>query len=443
MKKKFSIFAAMIMLLSIMLTACGGSSSSGEAGGSGSSGGEGSESASGGDKVKLEIFSWWTAGGEADALKALLKGFEEKYPNINAVNAAVAGGAGSNAKAVLATRMQGGDPPATFQVHGGAELFTWVDAGKMASLDKLYEENGWNGVFPQKIIDMNSKNDHVWAVPMDIHRGNVIFYNKKVFEENGVKPPKTFEEFFAAAEKLKANGVTPLALGDKNIWPATMLFENTLLGKLGPEKYAKLWTGEVPFDSSAVKESAKIFKKMLGYINENHASLAWQDAAQLVIDGKAAMTVMGDWAEGYFVAKGWKPKEDFGWIETPGTQKSFMVINDSFGLPKGVENPDAVKKFLSYLGTKEAQVTFNKIKGSIPARTDVDKSKFNVYSKSTIEDFQAAKKNSSLALSLAHGSAASPGFLTKVNNAVNIFVTQQNVDQFIGQLKQASSLLKK
>ncbi|HEX7066380.1 MAG TPA: extracellular solute-binding protein [Bacillales bacterium] len=441
MKKKFSIFAALIMALSMILAACSNSGGSGNSGASGED--DNSGNTVGGDKVKLEIFSWWTAGGEADALKALLKGFEEKYPNINAVNAAVAGGAGSNAKAVLATRMQGGDPPATFQVHGGAELFTWVDAGKMATLDKLYEKNGWNGVFPQKIIDMNSKNNHVWAVPLDIHRGNVIFYNKKVFEENGVQPPKTFEEFFAAAEKLKANGVTPLALGDKNIWPATMLFENTLLAKLGPEKYAELWTGEVPFDDPAVKESADIFKKMLGYINENHASLAWQDAAQLVIDGKAAMTVMGDWAEGYFVAKGWEPKKDFGWIETPGTQQSFMVINDSFGLPKGVENPDAVKKFLSYLGTKEAQVTFNKIKGSIPARTDVDKSKFNVYSKSTIEDFQAAKENSSLALSLAHGSAASPGFLTKVNNAVNVFVTQQNVDQFISKLKQASSLLGK
>ncbi|HEU5139233.1 MAG TPA: extracellular solute-binding protein [Bacillales bacterium] len=443
MKKQFRVFAAMIMALSLILAACGNSGDSGNSESSGEGEGNGSGNASGGDKVKLEIFSWWTAGGEADALKALLKGFEEKYPNINAVNAAVAGGAGSNAKAVLATRMQGGDPPATFQVHGGAELFTWVDAGKMAPLDKLYEENGWNGVFPPKIVDMNSKNDHVWAVPLDIHRGNVIFYNKKVFEENGVQPPKTFEEFFAAAEKLKAKGVTPLALGDKNIWPATMLFENTLLGKLGAEKYAKLWTGELPFDDPAVKESANIFKKMLGYINENHASLAWQDAAQLVIDGKAAMTVMGDWAEGYFVAKGWKPKEDFGWIETPGTENAFMVINDSFGLPKGVENPDAVKKFLSYLGTKEAQVTFNKIKGSIPARTDVDKSKFNVYSQSTIEDFQAAKESSSLALSLAHGSAASPGFLTKVNNAVNVFVTQQNVDQFISKLKSASSLLKK
>lgn len=94
------------------------------------------------------------------------------------------------------------------------------------------------------------------------------------------------------------------------------------------------------------------------------------------------------------------------------------------------------------MGSKEAQITFNKIKGSIPARTDVDMSSFNVYSQSAMKDFKKAGDNGGLALSLAHGSAAPPGFLTKANNAVNIFVTQKNVDQFINRLKQASGQLK-
>ncbi|HET7615472.1 MAG TPA: extracellular solute-binding protein [Bacillales bacterium] len=439
MKKKFGLIAALMLAFSLVLSAC-------SSGGSGDSGdGSGSASSDGGDKsgnVKLEIFSWWTAGGEADALKALLKGFKEKYPDIKVVNAAVAGGAGSNAKAVLSTRMQGGDPPSTFQVHGGAELFQWVNAGKMSPLDKLYEKNDWKGKFPQKVIDMNSQNDHVWGVPMDIHRGNVIFYNKEIFDKYGIQPPKTFDDFFAVAEKLKAKGVTPLALGDKNVWPATMLFENILLGTLGPDKYAKLWTGDLPFDSDGVRQAAETFKKMLGYTNSGHSSLAWQDATQLVIDGKAAMNVMGDWAEGYFVSKGWEPKKDFGWIETPGTTDAFMIINDSFGLPKGVSNPDAVKKFLSYLGTPEAQAAFNKVKGSIPANTESDMSQFNVYSQSTMKDFKAADDKGTLALSLAHGSAASPGFLNQVNTAVNMFVTQKNVDTFIKSLTSASSQLK-
>jgi glucose/mannose transport system substrate-binding protein len=430
MKKKFNVLVTVAVMLVMVLAAC----SSSQSGNFGGSSGGSSESTEG----KLEIFSWWTAGGEADGLKALIDQFNQKHPDIELVNAAVAGGAGSNAKAVLATRMQGGDPPSTFQVHGGAELMTWVKAGQMAPLNDLYKEKGWEGKFPEELIEMLSKGGDIYAVPVNIHRGNVFFYNKKVFEENGIKEPASFEEFFQAAEKLKAKGITPLALGDKNVWPATMLLENILLAKLGPEKYQKLWTGEVSFEDAAVKESAEIFKKMLGYINKGHSSLAWQDAAQLVADGEAAMTVMGDWAKGYFTSKNLKPKEDFGWFAAPGTDGMFMVINDSFGLPKGVENPDQVKKFLGVLGSAEGQVAFNKLKGSIPARTDLDPSKFDVYGQETMEDFASA----SLAPSLAHGSAASEGFLTKANQAVNIFVTQKNVDQLIKSLSSASAQLK-
>ncbi|TCP31756.1 carbohydrate ABC transporter substrate-binding protein (CUT1 family) [Scopulibacillus darangshiensis] len=424
MKKKWGIFAAILLTFSMILSAC-----------SSTSGGSSDKDKSG----KLEIFSWWTAGGEADGLKALIKVFEKKQPDLKVNNAAVAGGAGTNAKAVLATRMQGGDPPSTFQVHGGAELMAWVNSDKMQPLNDLYKKNGWDDKFPKELINMVSKDSKIYAIPVDIHRGNVLFYNKKIFEDNHLEAPKTFDDFFKVADKLKAKGITPLALGDKEIWPATMLFENILLGKLGPDKYKALWTGGEPFDSPEVKESAEIFKKMLGYINDDHSSRAWQDASQLVADGKAAMNVMGDWAAGYYTSLNLKPNKDYGWIETPESDGDFMVITDTFGLPKGVKNEGDVKKFLTVLGSVEGQDAFNPLKGSIPARTDADPSKYDDYSKDAMKDF----KSDALTPSLAHGSAAPESYLTKVNQAVNIFVTQKNVDQFIQSLKDASSELKK
>ncbi|MED4203591.1 ABC transporter substrate-binding protein [Neobacillus mesonae] len=426
MKKKLSIIGLLFILV-FSMAACNSKSSSGD-------------SKKGNEKTKLDIFSWWTGAGEEDGLKALIALFQEKYPDIPIENAAVAGGAGTNAKAVLASRMQGNDPPATFQVHGGAELNDgWVAAGKMEALNDLYDEQGWNDKFPKELIDMVSKDGKIYSVPVDIHRGNVLWYNKKVFTDNGVEPPATFDEFFKVADQLKSKGVTPLALGDKEPWTATMLFEDILLGVLGPDDYGKLWTGELAFDDAKVKESAEIFKKMLGYINEDHSSRNWQDASQLVSNGEAAMNVMGDWAKGYFVNDlKLKVNEDFGYITTPGTDGYFMIITDTFGLPKGVKNPDDVKKFLTLLGSVEGQDVFNPLKGSIPARVDADPSKYDQYGKDTIEDFKTAK----LAPSLAHGSAAPEGFVTKVNQAINIFVTQKDVDQFIGSLKQASAELK-
>lgn len=178
---------------------------------------------------------------------------------------------------------------------------------------------------------------------------------------------------------------------------------------------------------------------MLSYVNEDHASRNWQDATQLVANGEAAMNVMGDWAKGYLVNDLKQAvNEDFGYVPTPGTDGQFMVITDTFGLPTGVENPEGVKQFLSVLASVEGQDAFNPLKGSIPARIDADVEKYDQYGKDTIEDF----KEATLAPSLAHGSAASEGFLTKVNQNVNIFVTQQDVGQFTDSLVAAAAELK-
>ncbi|ETI70218.1 ABC transporter substrate-binding protein [Neobacillus vireti] len=427
MKKRWLSLVSLLLVFSFIISGCSSSTSTKDKD----------------DKkaAKLEIFSWWTGAGEEDGLKALIKLFKEKYPNVPVENAAVAGGAGTNAKAVLASRMQGNDPPATFQVHGGAELNAgWVAAGKMEPLNDLYEKEGWKDKFPQSLIDMVSKDGNIYSVPVNIHRGNVIWYNKKIFADNGLTPPKTFDEFFAVADKLKTKGITPLSLGDKEPWTATMLFEDILVGTIGTEKYIKLWSGDLPLNDPGVVEATKTFKKMLDYVNADHSSRNWQDASQMVGKGEAAMNVMGDWAKGYFVNDlKLKTNEDFGFITTPGTEGDFLVITDTFGLPKGVKNPDDVKKFLSVLGSVEGQDAFNPLKGSIPARIDADPAKYDEYGKQTIADFKDAK----LAPSLAHGSAAPEGFLTKVNQAINIFVTQKDVDQFIDSLVAASSDLKK
>ncbi|MFZ3577160.1 ABC transporter substrate-binding protein [Virgibacillus sp. DJP39] len=424
--KKLLGFLVLLSLV-FVIAACNDSETSG-----GDSDG-GGEEASG----KVEIFSWWTGAGEEDGLLALIDLFKEKNPDIEIENAAVAGGAGTNAKAVLATRMQGDDPPSTFQVHGGAELNEgWVAADKMEPLDDLYKENEWMDKFPEELIDLVSSDGHIWSVPVNIHRGNVMFYNMKVFEENGIEIPTTFDEFFEVADKLKAAGITPLALGDKESWTATQIFENVLLGVLGPDDYKKLFAGEISLDDAQVVEAAEKFKKFLGYVNEDHASRNWQDSAQLVANGEAAMINMGDWAKGYFVNDlNMETNKDFGYFAFPDTEGEFVVITDTFGLPKGIENPEEVKKFLTVLGSVEGQDAFNPLKGSIPARVDADLSKYDQYGKDTIEDF----KNARLVPSLAHGSAAAAGFLTKVNQAVNIFVTQGDVDNFIEALKNASS----
>src|ERR671922_2334068 len=123
----------------------------------------------------LEIFSWW-AGDEGPALKALIDRFSAKHPNIQVVNSTVTGGSGVNARAVLKTRMLGGDPPDSFQVHAGQELIgTWVVANRMEDLTSLFKSEGWLNAFPPGLVSLLSARGGIWSVPVNVHRSNVMW----------------------------------------------------------------------------------------------------------------------------------------------------------------------------------------------------------------------------------------------------------------------------
>lgn len=152
----------------------------------------------------LEIFSWWTGGGEEEGLLALFDLFNKYYPDIQIINAAVAGGAGTNAKAVLKTRMLGGNPPDSFQVHAGMELTdTYVIPGLMEPITWLLKETGAYDKFPKDLIEIVSYKGEVYSVPVNVHRANVVFYNKKIAKEIGMtKEPTTWPEFLTYLGEL-------------------------------------------------------------------------------------------------------------------------------------------------------------------------------------------------------------------------------------------------
>jgi glucose/mannose transport system substrate-binding protein len=272
-----------------------------------------------GDK-QLEVFSWWTSGGEAVALEALFKVYKDKNPGVEVLNAAVTGGGGSAALPVLQTRLAAGNPPDTWQVHPGHELFgQYVQAGYCVPVTLLYQSEGWDRVVPQGLLDQVSKGGEVYAVLVGVHRGNVLWYNKKVLKKHGIEVGDTlsFEQFFSAAQKLKAAGVVPLAMGDAGLWATAELFENTLLGVLGSQGWRELFGGQMMFDDPRVKQAARLYGRMLDYQNADHSALSWEQAVRRVIHGKAAFTAMGDWTYGELAKAGLKENQDFGGLVSP------------------------------------------------------------------------------------------------------------------------------
>ena len=122
-------------------------------------------------------------------------------------------------------------------------------------------------------------------MPVNIHRANVLWYNKTVFADNNLEPPTTFDEFFAVADTLKAAGITPLALGDKESLLPCSCWRRRCSATLGADAYNGLWTGETDWSGAEVTEALETFKQMLSYTNADHSSLTWDQANQLVIDG--------------------------------------------------------------------------------------------------------------------------------------------------------------
>jgi glucose/mannose transport system substrate-binding protein len=308
---------------------------------------------------QLEIFSWWTTGGEAAGLDELFKAFSDNYPDVEVVNAAVAGGAGSNAQAALQTRLGGGDPPDSWQSHPGKELFSrYVEPGYAVPLTSIWEEEGWGDAIPQGLIDQVTFDGELYLIPVGVHRGNVMFYNKKVMADNGIEVGDTMtaDQFFEAAETLKAAGIPAIAIGSKDPFAAPHLFENILLGHLGPESYVGLWDGSTPWDGEEVTGAIETFVRYLDYVNDDHSALTWDGANDLVLQGTAGFTSMGDWAYGDAVAK--DATADYGWVAHPGSDGSFVAVVDGFTLPDNVPHPNNATNWLRTVGSADAQAAF-------------------------------------------------------------------------------------
>jgi glucose/mannose transport system substrate-binding protein len=374
---------------------------------------------------QVEVFSWWTGGGEAAGLDAMIEVFKAKYTDIEFINATVAGGAGTNARAVLATRLQANNPPDSWQGHAGWELIgTYVAADQLEPVNFLYEQEGWLDVMPATLIPLMSKDGNIYSVPVNIHRANVMWYNPNILADNGIAVPTTLDEWFAAMDVLAETDIIPLALGEQ--WTVLHLFETILLASMDPEKYDGLWNGEFGWDAPEVKTALENFAKVLTYTNSDAASLSWQDAAQLVVDGDAAFNVMGDWAEGFFRELGKTPVTDYGWAPVPGTGGNFQFLSDSFVLPKNAPNREAAIAWLTVAGSKEGQDAFNPVKGSIPARSDGDRALYGVYLQSAMDDWASNR----VVGSLTHGVTANDSWKTEIDTSMALFLGDGNIDGF-------------
>ncbi|MGV2990160.1 ABC transporter substrate-binding protein [Vibrio sp. E150_011] len=377
---------------------------------------------------EVEVLHWWTSGGEEKSVQPLKEQLEEQGHTWK--DFAVAGGGGETAMTVLKTRAVSGNPPSAAQIKGH-DIQEWGSLGFLTNLDDVADEGKWDEKVPKIVTDIMKYDGEYVAVPVNIHRVNWLWANPEVLKQSGVEVPTTLDEFFVAAEKIKAAGYLPLANGIGS-WQDATMFEAIALNVLGTEGYIKAFVDlDLKMLSSDKMVEALIkFKKLRNYMDAGAQERSWNAATSMVANGEAAMQIMGDWAKGEFIAAGKVPGKDFICVPVPGTASQFSYNIDSFAFfdLKDSGDVDAQKALAAAILDKSFQETFNLKKGSLPARTDLDMSKFDQCSLDSMTSFRAAEKTGDLVPSVSQGMATTSYVQGAIFDVVTDFFNNPNAD---------------
>ncbi|GGM74706.1 sugar ABC transporter substrate-binding protein [Dactylosporangium sucinum] len=384
------------------------------------------EPAPGATDTRVEVFSWWAGPGEKEGLEALVADFRRQYPGVDFDNAAVAGGAGTVARSVLATRLQNDDPPDSYQIHAGQELAADIAAGYVEDLRYLYDQQGWRAKLPAGLVEAITFDGAIYSVPVNIHRSNLLWYRPETLAGLGLTPPATWAEFLAQADGLRSRNLTPLSIGP--LWTQKHLLENVLLGALGPDGYTGLWNGGTDWGGGQVQQALHLFTDVLTLTDAATAVGDWQAAVDHVVAGTAVYNLMGDWVDAYLRTKGLTFTTGYGAVASPGSSRVYNFLSDSFTLPKGAPHRPAAEKWLVTCGSVSGQDAFNPQKGSVPARTDADSSKYTGYLAAAMAEW--ADEGTRVVGSMTHGVVVDNTWSTEIDTALSQFTQDKDAARF-------------
>ncbi|MCF7644916.1 ABC transporter substrate-binding protein [Bacillus subtilis] len=367
----------------------------------------------------VEVLHWWTAGGEAAALEVLKKDLEKQ--GIGWTDMPVAGGSGVEAMTVLRARVTAGNAPTAVQMLG-YDALDWAKQGALGNLDEVANKEGWDKVIPAPLQAFAKYEGHWIGAPVNIHSTNWMWINKAALDKAGGKEPANWDELIALLDKFKEQGITPVAHGGQP-WQDGTLFEAVVLS-FGTDFYKKAMIDLDPeaLGSDTMKQVFDRMTKLRTYVDDNFSGRDWNLASAMVIENKAGLQFMGDWAKGEFIKAGKKPGEDFVCIRYPETQGAITFNSDLFAMFKVSEDKvKAQMAIASAIENPEFQSAFNVVKGSAPARTDVSDAAFDACGKKAIADVKEASGKGTMFGSMAHG-YASPA---SVKNAFFDVITRQ------------------
>jgi len=381
----------------------------------------------------LEVLHWWTAPGEVEALQVLQDTLASS--DVSWQDFAIVGSGGASAMRVLQMRALSGNPPDVAQIKG-PDIGEWSKIGMLKAVEPIVDNAIWDEHLPDIVKQAVSYQGQYMAVPLNVHRVNWLWLNKAIFEELALPVPTTWEAFFSSADKIQQAGYIALSHGGTS-WQDSLLFESVALSLLGAEQYRQAFVhfNEAVLTSDKMIKALVLFKRLNHYVDSKMRGQDWVVSSQMLTDKKAAMLLMGDWAKGVWQSTGKIAMQDYLCVDVPGEEKAFSYNIDSFvffkqqrAIPVNISNNILTNALLS----DQFQTDFNRYKGSLPVRNNMDLTAFDACTKKSYADFNSVQ----LVPSFSQNMATSSYLQIEMSNIISNYFTSETMSA-----KQASQQL--
>ncbi|NUW38760.1 extracellular solute-binding protein [Nonomuraea rhodomycinica] len=299
-------------------------------------------------KITLSVWGW---GPEANYDKMFAE-YEKANPGVDVDARSFT--TATEYDTILSTGLAGDNGPDLAWLRAGANLQPLVEAGRLLPLDTK-DVPGLAG-YDEKVLRYakGDKDGKVYGVPFAVQTLQVI-YNKKIFADNGITPPKTYDEMIASAGKLKAKGVIPFAFGGKDDWMLPIvasIFGTAHWG--GDEFIAAVKAKQKKFTDPRFVEGIDQLNKLKPYFPENAAGVSYTDAQILFSSGKAAMFPGGLWELNFFTENA--KDVELGVFTPPVPEGQGLMpgfTDGSYGVNVKTKHKAEALKFAAWLASKD------------------------------------------------------------------------------------------
>ena len=342
-RRRWTLPALIVLVAAGLVTGCGGGDDNGGGGG-------------GGEKVSgdVSIMGIWVSE-EQKSFQAVIDKFNEDQPDVNVKYQPV----GDNLPTVLSTAIEGGNPPDVAAVAQPGFMIQLAEQGKLKPLD--FAKQAVTDNFGQSVVDSGSVNGKLYGLTWKVNNKSTIWYNVKAYDDAGVKPAETWDDYLKNAGTINASGLPAYSIGGADGWTLTDLFENIYLRTAGEEKYDQLSKHEIKWTDPSVKdaltEMGKVFSDTKNIAGGTSGALQADFPTSvgnvLVANPKAAQVMEGDFVP-VAIKTTLTPVEQYNQFPFPSVKGSPEVVVTSGNLFIIFNDTPAVEAFIDYLVMPES-----------------------------------------------------------------------------------------